>query len=307
MQKFTNKHNLPQEVVKAIMKDRYTDIEDEDHDYSATKLVSPILQTVLCERHPNRLVLRDVIDYFPSFIGSMGHLLLEESWEESSDSLSERRLYYETNGFKISGKFDLYRNSQITDYKFTKVYKKIKGNLIDWERQLNIYGLILKKNKYPVKRINVIAFFLDWKEHEKYRKGYPEAPIMEIQIPLWTVKKQQAYISSRIKALRCSQKLSDDQIAEIYPCSREEMWQDLEGIAVMKENAQRATKVFQAEEEAKAYMNTLASNKYRLEYRWSIRKRCFKHCLAACVCPQHERLCAAENVPIGVSVTAPIF
>lgn len=65
----TNKYNLPDEVCRAIMKDRYTAEEDEEFDFSASTLVAPVQQTVLKHRHKDSLVVRDVTDYFgPSLV-----------------------------------------------------------------------------------------------------------------------------------------------------------------------------------------------------------------------------------------------
>lgn len=135
--KFTNTNNLPQEIVNAIIKDRYIDENEEPSDYSATTLISPVQQTILKKRYPDNHIIRDVTDYYWAFIGSIAHTVLEEAWRESMGSIVERRIYAEVDNTTISGKIDCYHNGEIRDYKSTKAYKIIKGDYSDWEKQLN--------------------------------------------------------------------------------------------------------------------------------------------------------------------------
>ena len=133
MERYTNKHGLPEEVVRAIMKDRYTDPDEEPSDFSATTLVAPIQQTILKRRYPDQHIIRDVVDYFWAFIGSIAHSVLEEAWHESIGSIVEKRLYIEVAGKSVSGKMDCYHNGEIRDYKSTKSYKIMKCFYRDWE------------------------------------------------------------------------------------------------------------------------------------------------------------------------------
>ena len=135
---YTNKHGLPEEVVKAIMKDRYTDNTEESFDLSASSLCNPTQKLVLERRYKNLGKLRvfDVVDRFWAFLGSIAHTVLEEAWHESMGSISERRLYMLRLGHSIAGKMDIYHaeKKQIRDYKLTKVYKIQKADYSDWEK-----------------------------------------------------------------------------------------------------------------------------------------------------------------------------
>jgi len=286
--KFTNTNNLPQEIVNAIIKDRYTDENEEPSDYSATSLISPVQQTILKKRYPDNHIIRDVTDYYWAFIGSIAHTVLEEAWRESMGSIVERRIYAEVDNTTISGKIDCYHNGEIRDYKSTKAYKIIKGDYSDWEKQLNIYAYLCSKNGLSVERLRIYAFLLDWKKHEIHKNKYPKCPIVEIPLRLWSQEEQEQYIQNRIMKLKCAETLSDDKLAEIYPCSENEMWQDVKDYCIKKAGAQRATKVFETEEEAAKYLKELSAD-YFIEKRLTKKTRCLEYCQVSHICKQNNK------------------
>lgn len=286
---YTNKYNLPQEIVNAIMKDRYTDLSEEPSDYSATTLISPIQQTILKRRYPKDHIVRDVIDSYWAFIGSIAHTVLEEAWHESIGSVVEKRLYVDVLGKSISGKMDCYHNGEIRDYKSTKAYKLIKGDYSDWEKQLNIYAYLCRKNGYSVNRLRVFAFILDWKEGEIVRqKGYPECPIIEIPLRLWSEEAQEAYIKGRVQELQYADLVHDQKLAECFPCSNRDMWQDVKDYCVKKKDSDRATKVFDTMEEAEEYYKSKDKNIFECITRYTPKTRCLKYCPISHICKQNN-------------------
>ena len=294
---FTNKFNLPPEVVNAIMKDRYTTEGEEEYDLSVTTLISPIQQTALCSRHKGNLAVRDVMDNFWSFLGSIAHQILEEGWHKDMGSIVEQRLYYTCEGIKIGGKFDCYGQGEIRDYKTTKVYKVMKGDFKEWEKQLNIYAFFCDKNNLPVSSIKVIAILLDWSLYEK-RPNYPPAPIQIIQLPLWRSERTEAYIKDRVLKLLKASTIDDLSLAYTYPCSREEMWSDVKDHIIAKKGRKNAVKVFSDYNMALTeYQNNYQHDKkYSVITRYKERKRCFRYCPASNTCQQHKMLCQQEGV-----------
>lgn len=300
----TNKFGLPEEVCKAIIKDRYANEEENPSDYSATKLIAPVQQTILTERYPDRLRVFDVSDFFWSFVGSIAHTVLEEAWHESMGSRIEERLYTLVRGVMISGKLDCYKNGEIRDYKSTKVYKILKGDYSDWEKQLNIYAFLCKRNKRPVSRLQIVALILDWKEFEKARdKNYPDCPIKEIAIKMWSDQEQEDYVEYRVALLEKSKMLPDDQLPE---CTDKEMWCDTKDFAVIKDGAKRASRVFDTFDEALNYRREIRSKTlntkpdeahlYDIVERKTERTRCMRYCAASTVCHQHRKYLAERNV-----------
>jgi len=297
----TNRFNLPKEIVSALTKDRYDPKgEIEKDSVSVTTLINPIQLTTLKNRYPDSLKETDVIDYFWSFMGSIAHFILQE--HGSDESLTEERLYTEVAGQRISGCSDHYKNETITDYKTTKVYKIMKADYSDWEKQLNLYAFIFGANGYDVKELKVIAILQDWKEHESYKQGYPQCPIVEIPLRLWSTDEQLSYISERVRLLELASHMPDEFLADTIPCSDRDMWRDIKDYAAMKEGASRASKVFDSLEAAQEYC--IDKKDVIAITRYTPRTRCLKWCPVSNLCKQHKDLSEAEgSAPIEAGET----
>lgn len=295
-QKWTNKHNLPEEIVSAITKDRYTDTSEKPSDYSATTLLAPVQQVVLKKRYEDSLKIRDVVDDFWAFLGSIAHNVLEESWHESMGSVVEDRLYTNVGDKVLSGKMDCYHNGEIRDYKTTKAYKIIKGDYYEYEKQLNIYAFLCKSNGFEVNSLKVIAIIFDWQKHKVGSKNYPECPFVIIPLRLWEDDEVERYIKHRVSMLNTAWGLSDSEIAEKYPCSDRDMWQDTKDFAVIKSGATRATRSFGTEEEAYEHLHAMKNQgDYIVLERKTGRKRCQDWCDCAHLCVQNKNLIQGEG------------
>lgn len=290
---YTNRLGLPAEIVSAITKDRYTNPTEAPSDYSITKLINPIQQTILLDRYKEDMVQRDVIDLYWRFRGSVAHQVLEDAWHASMGSTIEERLYITILGKTISGKPDCYHDGEIRDYKFTKVYKIMKNDFTDWETQLNFYAILCKTKGYPVKKLTIYAFLDDWKAYDTYKKRYPKELIIAIDLPLWSDEQQMVALSDRVSYLQTAQHLSDEQLAKYFPCSKKDMWQDIVDYACMKEGAVKATRKFNTKEEAEEFIKT--KPELKLVERWSARTNCLRYCDCSNHCLQHKTLLEEEN------------
>jgi len=298
---YTNKFNLPDEIVKALTKDRYNpDGEIDLGDYSATTLCAPIQLTILKRRYPDKLRVFDVTDNFWAFVGSIAHKVLEEHGTDFN-ALREARLYYSVNSIngrstnnkiRISGQVDHFKNNVLTDYKSTKAYKIIRADYEDWTKQLNVYSWLFSRNGMHVEQLRIFAFILDWKKHEIFRKGYPKCPIVEIPIKDLGITWQENFIVEQLGKLEAAAKLSDKELAEQYPCSPKEMWQDTKDWAITKEGAKRALKCFDDADEALTYP---LKDGEMLVQRMTERKRCYDYCLCSKVCLQHKAMSQKEK------------
>ncbi len=294
----TNKHNLPPEVVQVLTLDRYHEEGEESWDYSISQLIAPVQQVELINRHKDDLVQRDVIDNFWAFMGSIAHQVLEDAWKEgeaAGRSVVEKRLYKDILGMKISGKPDNFVEPVLRDYKSTKAFNIKKGDHVKWEEQLNCYAYFLRNEGYTVDKIEVVALIFNWDKNKVYEKGYPKAPIVMIDIPLWSEKEQYNFIEKKVKNLKAARLngLTDEGLAEYFPCSKEEMWQRKKDIAIMKIGGKRAYRTFSSQEEAiEHFMNMKDTSDYEIVERWSERKRCLEFCDCSNHCIQHQRLLA---------------
>lgn len=294
---YSNRANLPPQIVRALVKDRYTDITEKKSDYSISQLIAPIQQVILKQRYPEKMIVPDVMDMYWAFKGSVAHQVLEDSWHESMGTKVEERLYTTVKDMVISGKPDCYGNNEIVDFKFTKVYKIMKGDFFDWEIQLNMYAELLRRNGHKVNKLTIWAGLDDWKKHEAYKKGYPKEPIVSIDLPLWNPMQCVSWLNDAVSCLLDAEGGYDEEtLSNIYPCSSRDMWQEVKDICIMKDGAQRATKTFEAWEEAEQYfLDKKYGKEYKIITRMSERRRCASFCPAAAICSQNQRLNKEEG------------
>jgi hypothetical protein len=296
---FTNNYNLPDIIVKVITKDRYTVEGEEPSDFSASSLIAPTQQTVLLKRHSSDHIIRDVVDEVWKFFGSITHQVLEDAYNEHlkvEGDLVEVRLYIDVEGKVVSGKNDQYSGKKITDYKTTKAYKIMKGDFSDWEKQLNIYAEILEQNGYEVEEVEILAMVSDWKKGEVYKKNYPPTPFLTIPIELWPKEKRMEYIKDRVVRSKICQKLTDEEIADQYPCSEHEMWQSLKDYAIWKDGGKKALKCFDNAIDANNHMDEKQLGpEYKIIRRMTERRRCIDFCDIAHKCIQNKKLYAEEG------------
>ena len=301
----TNKLNLPIEVFNALSKNRYSADSEESGkvtDFSVTTIISPIQQTILKRRHPD-CNTEDVVDRVWSLFGHIAHFLLEEHGTE--DSITEKRFYAEILGAIISGQVDHYKDRIITDYKTTSVYKIQKQSFDEWEQQLNMYAFLARRSGFDVDRIRIIAIIRDWQQSKVGTAGYPEAPIVEIDLNLWPYDMAERFVTNRVRLLINNSKIENKNL---LLCSKEDMWMDASKFAVMKSGNTKATKLFDSEKEAQEYIvDTLKSDEktYTVVERTAEPRRCLGYCPVSSVCVQHKTY--LEGVENGKKVTGQGF
>ena len=280
----TNRFGLPEEIVNALSKNRYTGddgVSSYKTDYSITTLISPVQQTILRKRYPD-CNSEDVSDRIWSMFGHLAHNLLEE--HGSDDAITEKRFYAVINGRTISGQIDNYKQGIITDYKTTSIYKIQKKSYEEWEKQLNCYAWLVKKNGLPVRNLRIIAIIRDHQASRVNIPDYPKTPILEIPLTLWTEEEQQEFIDVQVGKLLFAEQQSDDSL---LPCSKEDRWMDESKWAVIKCGAKRATKVFDTHDEAADYTDKMGLD-YNLEERPGAPRRCLAYCNVSSMCSQHQ-------------------
>ena len=285
----TNKYNLPETIVRAIVNDPY---DKGNSDYSATELISPIQQTILKHRYWDEIT-EDASDRVWSLLGQCAHTVLERA--DVKDAVRERRAFSEMLGKKISGAADLYHDQIISDYKITTVWAAIKGNRIsEWEAQLNILAYLFGKNGYPVKKLQVVAIYRDWSPTEAARYGDRYPPKAEnISLSLWTKEKQMSFICERLTQLINNENKTDDDLPF---CSNEEMWAKPDLWALKKKANQKATKLYDKQEDAQAALLTQKTpDEFEIQLRSGERTRCSKYCSASAFCSQYQVFMASTK------------
>jgi len=291
----TNYSNLPEAVYKVIAEDEYT---KGDSDYSATTLLKPPQQVILQERYKDKLQ-EDALDRVWSLFGKACHHLLEKHGAE--DALTEERLYIKVKGKQIGGQVDSYHQECVTDYKITSAWTLVYGSRIhEWEEQLNIYAYIFRQNGYTVNSLQIVAILRDWdKNKAKQNKDYPKAPIEIIPITVWPDEKCKDFIYSKVTALKKAEKLPDKLLAELLPCTKEDMWEQDSKYAVMKEGRKAAVRVLDTREAANTYIldncpdnwdkDGHSKDLYNIVTRVGRRTRCEDYCVVKDFCQQYKK------------------
>jgi hypothetical protein len=134
--KITNKYNLPQALVNAMMKDDYTKGASE---YSVTGLLQPPKVALLREQYDDALE-QDISEMLYAFLGTALHSRFEEI--KTKNFIKEERLFTALEGTTISGAIDIQEVTPagiiLRDYKFTSVWSVMKEKR-EWVEQLNLY------------------------------------------------------------------------------------------------------------------------------------------------------------------------
>jgi len=197
----------------------------------------------------------DVADKIWALFGTAVHKVLESSKEEN---IVEERLYAEMNKWTISGAIDVQTvhddRIDIQDYKTTSVWS-VLNDKPEWEYQLNCYSwLVYKNKKKKTGKLQIVTILRDWQRSKAIQEGdYPKAPIVVIDIPVWSVEKQEMYIKTRTEAHQ--QALYDNDFNDsMIECTSHEQWERESSYAIKKGKNKRALKVFKDLGEAEKYL-----------------------------------------------------
>jgi len=283
--KLTNKFGLPEPVVKALTRNEYS---RGDSNRSITQLIDSPRVRILRQENWGEME-EDVSEKMWAVLGSAAHKMFEETADENH--VSEERLFAEIDGWVISGAIDVQKiepdGITIMDYKTTSVWSVIMGKS-DWEKQLNCYASLVRRVKQvPVKGLKIIAILRDWRSRDAEDKpDYPRAPIVEIDVPMWTESKQDQYLEERV-ALHQSAEFQRLTGSELPECSEEERWTKASVWALKKKGNKRAVKLYSNEMEAKADMQ----DGMEIEHRPGESTRCAANwCRVNAWCSQYKKI-----------------
>lgn len=265
----TNKYNLPEAIVKAIENDDYS---KGDADYSVTGLLKPGYMNSLYRQNKNKIT-EDASDRIYSLMGKLMHLLFERAGDTVE---TEKRLFADIDGVKISGQIDVLNGSTIQDYKFVTVYKAKDTD--DYEKQLNLYRYLCMMNGIEIEKLEVVLIFRDWSKMKAQRESdYPQSQVMVKQLPIWDNAKTYTYISERIKAQN-----------DAMPCTDAERWSKGGNFAIMQKGKTRAMRLFDTEIECQKYIESHELEKCTIEYRRPEYVRCENYCNVKVFCQYYK-------------------
>lgn len=283
--KLTNKFGLPETIVNVLKRPQYS--KGNSH-VSVTELLSPPRIVQLRAKHDEDIE-QDASEMVWSLFGTAVHNVLERG--KADHHIVEERIFLDFDGWRISGQIDLQELYEdgiaIKDYKVTSAWS-VQQEKTDWVQQLNTYAWLIEQAKgTPVKSVQIVAIVRDWNRRDAVNKeGYPKAPIVTIDIPLWNSQEQEAFVRSRID--KHSEASLSIQIGHEMPdCTEEEMWERPTTYAVKKIGGVRAKKVFESMPEAEEFMSSLKD--HEIEVRLGMRTRCASFCNVAQFCSQYQQ------------------
>jgi hypothetical protein len=277
----TNKLNLPESIVLAVMNDPYSRGES---DISVTQLISPPYQRKL---RGDVEQIEDVSERLFSLYGQIVHGILERSGVRAGLNV-ERRLFSEVNGWTVSGAYDLFEGGILMDYKFTTVWS-VKGDepKTEWEQQLNLLRALAVRNGMEVTGLRNVALLRDWsKKQAKRDPEYPQLPVAVVKIPVWDLAHAEAFMLERVKL---------HQHESPQPCTDEERWLKQPVFALKKGGAKRAVRLFDSLSQAEAALVEAGKDKHFIETRTGEYTRCESYCNVSHDCPAWKA--HKENVP----------
>lgn len=281
----TNKFDLPETIVNVLKRPQYS--KGNSH-VSVTELLSPPQIVQLRAKHDAEIE-QDASEMVWSLFGTAVHNILEHG--KADHHIVEERLYTEYDGWRVSGQIDLQEVYEdgiaITDYKVTSAWS-VQQEKIDWHTQLNIYCWLVERVKsVEVKSLQIVAIIRDWNRRDAVNKeGYPKAPIVTVDIPLWEPEEQEALVKARIS--KHSEASLSVQIGHQLPeCTAEDMWEKPTTYAVKKVGGVRAKRVFDSRAEAETFLKTVKD--HEIETRPGGRTRCASFCNVSQFCSQYQQ------------------
>jgi len=276
--KYTNNAELPAALVSALIYDSYD--YSEAGDLSATAAILPPRIRQLTKRHSHEIT-EDVSERIWRVIGDIGHDIVER--EKADNVFREERLGVVLNGWKITGKVDLMRQSgntyAIDDFKFTSVWAA-KEEKPEWTQQLNIYALLARANGFDISQLRIVNIFRDWsKLRAKREPDYPQVGVVVREVPLWAADYAEGFLTARVKLHQEADNLADD---DLPICTPEERWEKPAVFAVKKKGNKRAVKLFETEHDAAEMLRGFTD--LIVEKRPSESVRCASYCAVKQFC-----------------------
>lgn len=290
--KLTNKYNLPQTFVNAISRPQYS---RGDSQISVTEILSPPQLVQLKRKHEDELE-EDAADRVWSLFGTACHNILQHG--KGDNHIVEERLFTQFEGWSISGAIDLQEvypeGVALSDYKVTSAWS-VQQEKQEWIDQLNCYAWLVERVKgVKVLSLQIVGIVRDWSRRDAaIREGYPQAPIVTLNIPLWPYADQEEYVRRRL-ALHNEAQFTVSMGDQPPPCTSSDMWEKPTTYAVMKEGGKRAKRVFESLDEANQFMSELKGDHF-VDIRKGGRTRCESFCAVSQYCQQHMKYLGSQE------------
>ena len=290
--KYTNKHNVPQEIINAIHNDNYTKGEAI---ISVTGLLQPPRIRLLAKEHSEELTV-DVSNEIWKLLGQSVHNILERANENNQDTITEQRMFSKVKDWTISGQTDSIdiKDNILKDYKVTSVWSIVSAQTegkAEWDQQLNLYAYLYRMNTGKnIDELNIIAIARDWNRNQYMRSGgnYPPSPVSVIKVELWSDEKQEEFVNERVSIHQDAEigyLINDD----LPLCTDAERWRRKDAYRVEKKGRKSAVRVLDTQDEADKYIECHKDSKLlNVVFAKGECIRCPNYCDVAEFCNQYK-------------------
>ena len=255
--------------------------------YGVTSLIGAPMQRQLLIRHYNNLVV-DPLDNMFMLFGRLLHEKLEK--KAGQNALTEERLTLPLpDGKCIVGIPDYYDEADggtIWDYKFCSTFAGKDDEVKpEWVQQLNIYAYLLKKCAgFDAKHLKIAMIFRDWSAAKaRTQTDYPPK-FKVVSVGVYPLSTMETFINHRLAEHARAEKMTDDELATLMPCTDDERWMSEQVFAVMKDGAKKATKLFVDKSIAESHAEELGKA-YAVVERPKVYRKCEEYCNLRQVCP----------------------
>lgn len=234
MTNITNRHGLPQALVRALQRDGYSRGHSR---FSVTQLIDSPRVRWLRENNAASIE-RDVSDSVWSLFGRAVHHILETGADQS-EHIVEERMFATVHGTVISGQVDVLDRgfcAEMLDWKVTTTMTLRSPERLDkWEKQLNSYCALRRishiqtggREPTPVTSLLVVAFLRDWSKGRARDADYPKSPIVPIPLRMWTDQAQDDFLRE------CVIRHMEAEV-ELPLCTDEDRWKRRGGYEIVQ-------------------------------------------------------------------------
>jgi len=314
MKHITNQTDIALPIALWAAYDEY-DYDNRENVISTTSLLNPTRMVALQRLNKDADKIVDIADLIGSRLGSAIHdsfekVLLNKDYvkdtlrmmgydEEAIErvkinpeevELNDIPLWVENRAEKtvgdwiISGKYDMVINYQVQDIKSTSVWTYMFGSNDDkYIQQMSIYKW-LNQDKIKSDTGIIHYIFTDWSKQKAIQdKNYPQQRVLSKEFRLMSLSQTEKFIKEKLTKL--------DEVLKtgnLPLCTPEELWQEPDKWKYFKKkNANRATKVFDNEEDA--YARLAEEGQGEVRYFPGGVKRC-NYCSVREFCEQYKDL-----------------
>lgn len=298
--KYTNNLGVPEIFASALLhRERRSFIKGSFA--SASQLSGPayswaLYKTLSQQGHEIEV---DVSGMWAAALGTAAHRYLENALQDNSNIVQRTTFQSIYDGqYLVTGEPDLFDVStgKLYDLKTTSVNKPLDDDSIkSWEYQVNIYASLLRHNDYSPESAAIIVAYKDWsKKRALNSQSYPQSPIAELKINLWSAEQAQDWIINRCKEFEAA--FSSMSYGNIQECSPKDRWEKPASYAAKKTGNKKASKKLDSEAAALKWIQAQKKpSDYEIEHRPSERTRCKYYCDIASACPNWQRVKQDES------------